>query len=264
MNQRKLDSYWYGKSVVVTGASSGLGWAIVEALAPYRIKFCLLSRREDLMLELALKLKDTGSTFWIKQCDIRNRSEVYDAINDFQRQAGKIDTVWVNSGISKNTSYKKWDWDGVESIIDTNLNGAIYTTRACLEHMMNQESGTIVGIGSATSMRGLPGYGIYCLTKIGLAYFLESLAAEIPHVQFTIIHPGFVDTPINQKSKNRIWVMSPRKAAKIMIKAVAGKRRVLIYPVRMRILYHLVQSLPSSIYLFIAHKISQRRNLSDD
>ncbi|MBN1153442.1 SDR family NAD(P)-dependent oxidoreductase [candidate division KSB1 bacterium] len=254
MNRRKLDAYWYGKSVVVTGASSGLGWAIVEALAPYRIKFCLLSRRDDLMLELALSLKDTGSTFWIKSCDIRDRQQVYDAIVEFHRQAGRIDVVWANSGVAGKTSFSNWNWDVVDAILETNINGAIYTTMACLEKMMEQGSGTVVGVGSATSMRGLPGHGIYCLSKIGLAYFLESMAAEIPEIQFTIIHPGFVDTPINQHSVDRIWVISARKAAKIMINGVTHKKRVLIYPFRMRLLYHFVQILPSSVYVFLAHK----------
>ena len=63
-----LNSYWTGKSVLITGASSGLGWAITEALANYKINFCLLSRREEKMQELADKLKNSGSTFLIRGC----------------------------------------------------------------------------------------------------------------------------------------------------------------------------------------------------
>ena len=255
MNRRKMKKYWYGKSVVVTGASSGLGCAVVEALAPYRIKFCLLSRRDNLLLELASKLKDTGSTFWIRRCDIRDRNQVYDAIEAFHQDAGSIDIAWVNSGVGGTTSFHKWQWDVVDSIIDTNLNGAMYTTMACLEKMAKQGSGTIVGIGSASAMRGLPGHGIYCLTKIGLAYFLESLAAEMPEIQFTIIHPGFVDTPIIKNRTKKIWMLSAQKAARIMINGVTCRRKVLIYPFQMHFIYHLIQSLPSSVYVFLANRV---------
>jgi len=164
---KKLVDYWTDKAVVVTGASSGLGKAIVEALAPFNVHFCLLSRRKEPMLELAKLLKESPSRFWIKSCDVQHREQVYAAIQEFHQQSGRIDAVWVNSGIGINSAFDKWDWDTVEAVIDTNLKGALYTTRACLEIMVPQKSGAIIAIGSASSMRGLPTRSIYCLTKIG-------------------------------------------------------------------------------------------------
>lgn len=252
-------SFWQGKSVVVTGASSGLGRAIVEALASYQVSFCLLSRRENEMQELAVTLKESGSTFMIKTCDVRNRKAVASAINDFYRETGRLDFAWVNSGVGANSSFKKWNWEKIDAVIDTNLKGAIYTIRACLEIMVPQNFGTIIGIGSAVAMRGVPTRGIYGLTKIGLEYFIESLAAELPQVQFTMIHPGFVDTPINQGGSHRIWLMTPGKAAQLMIKAVEQRKRVYIYPLRMKLLYHFMRRLPMSIYLWLARKIVNER-----
>lgn len=255
----KLTSYWQNKSVLITGASSGLGWALVEALAPYQINFCLLSRRVEQMNELATQLKDSGSTFWIRACDVRQREEVNSAVRNFYQQLGRLDIAWVNSGIGANTSFQKWDWEKVESVIDTNLKGAIYTIRACLEIMVPQNYGTIIGIGSAVSMRGIPTRGIYGLTKVGLAYFMESLAAEFPQIQFATIHPGFVDTEINQGQPYRIWLMTPEKAARRMIHAVAQWRKVYIYPFRMKLLYRFSRILPASIYISLAHKIIAQR-----
>ena len=256
----KLVNFWKGKTVLVTGASSGLGKAIVEALAPYEIKFCLLSRREEKMQEIAAALQHYNSAYWIRSCDVRKREEVYSAVQDFCKEHGPIDIAWVSSGISSNTSFRKWNWHTAENIIDTNLKGAIYTTMACLEVMVSQKSGTIVGIGSAASMRGLVGTGVYCLTKIGLAYFLESMAAELHDIHFTIIHPGFVDTPINQRLRNRIWLMTPEQAAQIMIKGVARRKYVMIFPFRMKLLYRLARAVPISWhYRFSRRFLSRRR-----
>lgn len=249
-----LSEYWSGKHVLITGASSGLGWAITEALAPYKINFCLLARREDKLRELAEKLKDSGSSFWTHSCDVRKRDEVLHAIEAYYQEAGRLDVAWVNSGVSKDTSFARWKWENLEMQIDTNLKGAIYTIYACLGKMVAQGSGTIVGIGSAASMRGLPSRGVYSLTKNGLAYFMESMAAELPQIQFTTIHPGFVDTPINQGNPNRFWLLKPEKAAQLMITAVAKRKRVYIYPFRMKLLYHLVHILPTAIYLWVARK----------
>lgn len=255
---KKIATYWTGKSVIVTGASSGLGKAIVEALAPYQIHFCLLSRREAPMRELAESLKSSPSTFWIKSCDVQNRDQVFAVIQEFHQLAGRIDAVWVNSGIGTNSSFEKWDWTNVEAVIDTNLKGAIYTARACLEIMVPQKSGAVIAIGSAASMRGLPTRGIYSLTKIGLQYFIESLAAELQNIQFTMIHPGYVQTPIISKNTKPIWVMSPEKAARIMIRAAARRKKFLVYPFRMNLLYRFIQSLPLPFYVSVARKIIRR------
>jgi short-subunit dehydrogenase len=249
-----LESYWRGKAVLITGASSGLGAAITEALAPFQVKFGLLSRREEKMKEMADRLANSGSMFWTRSCDVRNREEVFAAVKDFRQAAGRIDAAWVNSGIGGDTSFRRWQWESFDNMMHTNLHGAIYTTIACLEVMAAQKSGAIVGIGSAASMRGMGGRSIYSLTKIGLHYFLESMAAELPEIQFTIIHPGFVDTPLNQGNPNRFWLMQPPQAARLMIKAVARRRRVVIYPLPMKILYRIVQIVPAGLYRALAHR----------
>ena len=236
---RKLAAYWQGKTVLITGASSGLGWSLVHALAPYKVHFGLLSRRQEKLQELADQLQDSGSKFWTKSCDIQNRSQVEECVGEFLSEVGQIDVAWVNSGVSHDSSYESWDWDLVEETIDTNLRGAIYTTKACLDTMVPKKTGTIVGIGSAASMRGLPRRSLYSLSKIGLQYFLESMAVELPDIQFTMIHPGYVDTPINRDNKGRFWLMTPDEAALLMIKAVAKRKSLYIYPWKMSVLYRI-------------------------
>jgi len=250
-----LTSFWSSKSVLITGASSGLGWALVHALAPYKIHFCLLSRREKELQILAGQLRNSGSRFWIRACDVRNRQEVESAVHDFVKESGKLDVAWVNSGIGGETSRNKWDWDFVERMIDTNLKGALYTAQACLEVMAKQRRGALVGIGSVASMRGLPARSIYSAGKIALTYYLEALATEYPELQITTIHPGFVDTAINRGNPNRLFLQTPERAAQMMIKAVAKKKREFIYPWQMRIIFHLVRALPFGIYKYLARRM---------
>ena len=104
-------------------------------------------------------------------------------------------------------------------------------------------------------MRGFPRHGIYSLTKIGLTYFLESLAAELPQIQVTIIHPGYVDTPINAGNPNRFWLMQPDRAAQLMITAVAKRKPIYIFPWQMRLVYHLVRLVPSGLYRKLSAKM---------
>jgi hypothetical protein len=254
MNQR-LANYWTGKAVLITGASSGLGYALVEALAPYRVHFGLLSRRLEPMQELAAKLQVSGSQFWLRRCDVQKRAGVESAVADFVKAAGRLDVAWVNSGIGGETSYRRWDWNKVENMLQTNLNGALYTAHACLQHMVSQKRGAIVAISSASAMRGLAGRSIYSMTKIALAYYMEAMAAELPQIQFTTIYPGFVDTPLNRGNPNRLWLMTADRAAQLMLNAVAKRKREYIYPFQMKLIFHLVRALPAGIYRWLGGKM---------
>jgi hypothetical protein len=250
-----LANYWSGKTVLITGASSGLGYALVEALAPYRVHFGLLSRRLEPMQELATKLAGSGSLFWLRACDVRKRVEVESAVADFVKAAGGLDVAWVNSGIGGETSYRRWDWNKVENILQTNLNGALYTAHTCLQHIVPQNQGTIVAISSVSAMRGLAGRPIYSITKIGLSHYMEAMAAELPQIQFTTIYPGFVDTAINRGNPRRPWLLMPDQAAQLMIKAVAKRKREYIYPFPMKVIFHLVRALPAGIYRWVGGKM---------
>jgi short-subunit dehydrogenase len=249
-----VTAYWTGKSVLITGASSGLGWALAEALAPHDVHLGLLSRREAEMRRLAEGLCHTGSRFWIHPCDVRDRTAVNRAVDAFVGEAGRLDVAWVNSGIGGETSRERWDWDLVEGMIDTNLKGAIYTTQACLRVMTDQKGGRLVAISSAAAMRGLPGRGIYSATKIALAYYFEALAIEYPELGFTTIYPGFVDTAINRGNPNRIFLLTPERAASIMLRAVERGRREIIYPWQMSLLFRFSRALPFALYRRIASR----------
>jgi NAD(P)-dependent dehydrogenase (short-subunit alcohol dehydrogenase family) len=254
-----VSTYWTGKAVLITGASSGLGWALAEALAPHDVHLGLLSRREAEMRRLAEALRHTGSRVWIRPCDVRDRAAVTRAVDGFAAEAGRIDVAWVNSGIGGETSRERWDWDLVEGMIDTNLKGAIYTTQACVRVMARQGGGTLVALSSAAAMRGLPGRGIYGATKIALGYYFEALAVEYPELRFTTIYPGFVDTPINRGNPNRIFLLTPERAASIMLRAVERGRRELVYPWQMRWLFRLTRALPFSVFRRIAGRTQMGR-----
>ncbi len=241
-------SFWTGKAVLITGASSGLGAALTEALAPHRLHLGLLARREEEMRRVTSALSPSGSQFWIRGCDVRDRVAVERAVRDFADAAGALDVVWVNSGVGGETSREQWDWDLVDAMIDTNLKGALYTTRAALDVMAPRRAGRLVAISSAAAMRGLPARAVYGATKIALAYYFESLALEYPELGFTTIFPGFVDTPINQGNPNRLFLMGADRAARIMMRAVERGQRVLIYPWQIRALFHLARGLPFTWY----------------
>lgn len=259
-----LENYYRGKSILITGASSGLGWAVAEVLAPHGVTLGLLSRRQEKLEELAARVESLGSRAWIQTCDVQKRQAVFDAVAGFRDFAGRIDIAWLNSGISRSSYYHAWEWENIEAIVQTNVMGVIYGAKACADVMLEQQKGTIVAIGSVASMRGIPKHGIYAMSKIAVHYFIESLSAELPQLQFCIIHPGFVDTPINRGNPNRVFLLQPPQAARMMLQAVAKKKKVYIFPWQMRLTYHLVRMLPRSLYSRLARSmVGMRKQKSE-
>lgn len=251
-NWELLRNYWQNKSVLITGASSGIGEEITRALAPYRVTFGLLARRKENMAALAESLRHGNSRFWIRVCDVQDREDVYDAVREFREYAGRIDVVWLNAGVGAKTNIFKWEWTAFENCIQTNLMGSAYTAKACLEVMLLQKSGTIVSVSSTASMRGLPGSSAYCMTKVALNYMMESFATQAKEIQFTSILPGWIDTPISAKVRNRLWLMPAQPAVRKMITAVAKKKTKYIFPWQMAMLYYFMRSLPQSLYIKLA------------
>ena len=251
----RLLKFWQAKKVVITGASSGLGAALVGALSSYQVHFCLLSRRVEPMQELVARYSASGSRFWTRACDVKKREEVEAAIGAFVEEVGVPDVAWINSGVVGDTSFQYWKWDVVENIIDTNIKGALYTAHTCLRYMVPQKQGTVVAISSSAAMKGLGGRSIYSLSKVGLAYYMQSMAVELPEIQFTTIFPGFVDTPANRNNPNRFWLITAEDAAQRMIRAVAYKKSTYIYPFKMNLLFHAIRALPEFIYFPIARRL---------
>ena len=190
---------------------------------------------------------------------MQDREDVYDAVREFHEYAGRIDVVWLNAGVGAKTNIFKWEWPAFENCIQTNLMGAVYTAKACLEVMLLQKSGTIVSVSSTASMRGLPGSSAYSMTKVALNYMMESFATQAEDIQFTSILPGWVDTPISAKVRNRLWLMPVEPAVQKMITAVAKKKSKYIFPWQMFIFYYFMHSLPQTLYIKLARKFFMSR-----
>ncbi len=251
-----MNHFWRNKRIVITGASSGLGMAVTRALAPYGCQFALLSRRTEPMISLAKELGGGEDRFFIASCDVRDYVSVQSSIDTFAAKTGGLDVAWVNSGVAGETSWHQWDWERINTTIDVNIRGALHTIHASLHHMAPAGQGTIVGISSAASMRGLPGRTVYSMSKIALNWIMDSLAAEFPTIRFVTIMPGFIDTPINQDNPNRFWLMQPERAALLMIRAAARGKSAYIYPFRMKLLYHLIHSLPTPVYRRLGNRLA--------
>jgi NAD(P)-dependent dehydrogenase (short-subunit alcohol dehydrogenase family) len=174
------------KVAIITGASRGIGFAIAKKLHQEgaSVGFCARSPIQDLPPERALAVK----------MDVRDQKSVDAGIRRILDNFGKIDIVVNNAGISGVTPIDAADTSAWTDIIQTNIMGSYYVTRAAVPHI--PDGGRILFISSVLGKFGVPGYSAYCTAKTGLIGFTRSLALELATRKITVnaICPGWTDT----------------------------------------------------------------------
>jgi NADP-dependent 3-hydroxy acid dehydrogenase YdfG len=176
-----------GKVALVTGASGGIGAAVARRLHEAGASVGMLSRRgDDLGLERAMGLA----------CDVRDRASVEDAVDAVIERFGRLDVVVANAGVGAYGPFVELDPEQLESIIDVNLKGTLYTAAATLPHLIAAGEGDFISLASVAGLRAFPGEAVYNASKFGQVGFTRALDHELRDrgVRATCICPGGVKT----------------------------------------------------------------------
>jgi 3-hydroxy acid dehydrogenase/malonic semialdehyde reductase len=186
------------KTVFITGASSGIGKACAQQFAAAGANLVLTARRLDRLQELSemLEIKYDISTLSI-QLDVRNQDEVKTRIKQLPSKFSQIDILLNNAGLALATDKlhegKIDDW---ETMIDTNIKGLLYVTRAILPSMVERKIGHVINIGSIAGHEYYPAGNVYSATKHAVKALSKSLLIDLydTPVRVSSVDPGAVDT----------------------------------------------------------------------
>jgi NADP-dependent 3-hydroxy acid dehydrogenase YdfG len=183
-----------GKSIIVTGASSGIGAATAKKLVAHGAKVMLAARREDRLKELA---KEIGGPTKYRVTDVSNHEDVLGLAEHTIKRFGHIDVLINNAGImplSLFQSRKVSEWD---AMIDVNIKGVLYGIDAVLTHMLDRGTGHIINVSSVAGFRTSPATGVYSGTKHAVRAISEGLRQETAgKVRVTSVCPGAVTTEL--------------------------------------------------------------------
>lgn len=185
--------------VVVTGASSGIGYATAIAIAKAGAKVAVGARRVDKLEQLKKDIEKIGGECITVQCDVTKRSDCENLINAAIKKWNKIDILVNNAGLMPLSFVKNLKIDEWDQMIDVNIKGVMYCTAAAIPHMLAQKSGHIVNISSIAGRVVFPAGSVYCATKFAVWAFSEGLRQELSvrnNIRITTIEPGIVDTEL--------------------------------------------------------------------
>ena len=180
--------------VFITGASSGFGAAIARRFAPRGARLVLAARRGDRLLALAREL---GVPAHVIELDVQDRAAVEAAVAALPEEFAAVDVLVNNAGGAHGLApAEEANVDDWETMIDTNVKGLLYVTRAILPGMVRRERGHIVNIGSVAGTYPYPGGNVYGATKAFTAQLSLNLRADLAgkRVRVTSIEPGMAET----------------------------------------------------------------------
>ena len=182
-----------GKTAIVTGASRGIGAAIAHRLCEAGASVVLCSRSVEAVGQIADTLEEKGYTVLSMAADVSQKSDVDALIEKAIARFSHIDILVNNAGITRDTllmRLKDADWD---TVLQTNLTGTMYCTRAVLRPMIRQKSGRIINISSVVGLSGNAGQANYAAAKAGIIGLTKATAKEVGARGITVnaIAPGF-------------------------------------------------------------------------
>jgi short-subunit dehydrogenase len=254
-------SDWSKKVVFITGASSGIGRALAVELGRKGASLGLLARRAETLREIAEEVEGAGGHALALPADVRDAEAVRGAADQLREKFGRVDVLVANAGVGVTTDARNLEAKEVADVMGINVLGAVNSVTAVLPEMVEQGSGQLVAISSLAAYRGLPKSAAYCASKAALSAFFESLRVDLREsgVGVTIIHPGFIKTPLTAGRHAQMpYLMELDDAIKKIIRAIETRKKSYAFPWQLATISRVGMLLPPNLYDRIMAKRSYR------
>ena len=274
---------WTDKVVLITGASSGIGRALALELARRGAKLGLLARGVEAasssgpssanriqpsprLQAIADEIEHESSGKGVKRpevvllpADVRDHEAVRAAADELRKQLGPIDVLIANAGITAITDAAELNPEEFANVMDVNLMGAVNSVAAVLPEMIKRGRGHLVAISSLAAYRGHRKAAAYSASKASLSSFFESVRIDLigRGVDVTIIHPGFIKTPLTAGRKAWLpFIMEVDRAATKIINAIEKRKKSYAFPWQLATYVRAGMIMPSRLYDLLSSRES--------
>lgn len=239
------------RTLLITGASSGIGKALALEYARGGSRMALCARRETELAEVARDVKELGGEALCIKLDVCDVDAVVEAVRRADRELGSLDMVVANAGRGDTKLSTRLAWNDVGPVLDVNVRGTLATLVAAIPVMIAQKAGHLVGVSSLAGIRGLPTSAAYSASKAAVSTFLESLRIDLSPVgiKVTDVQPGFVATPINEHAEHPMPFRWPvDKAARHIVRRLEHGPAVVAFPWQLVVATRIARVLPAWMY----------------
>ena len=194
------------KTVLVTGATRGIGLAIAEGFAKAGANLAICASRETGLAEAAEKLQALGAKVYTQVVNIADATACESFVANTLKEFGQIDVLVNNAGITKDNLTVRMSEEDFDAVINVNLKGTFLMSKAALKVMFKKRAGSIVNISSVVGEMGNPGQANYVASKAGVIGLTKTFAKEFGsrHVRVNAVAPGFVQTAMTDQLSEEV------------------------------------------------------------
>jgi NADP-dependent 3-hydroxy acid dehydrogenase YdfG len=253
-----------GARVWVTGASSGIGAALVPALLARGARVAISARRSDLLESLATEWRRAGGEVIVAPVDVTDREAVIETVARIDQAWGGVDLAVLNAGTHKPPSGRGFDTSQFVDMMTLNYFGVLYGIEAVLPGMLRHGRGHIAATASLSGYRGLPTAAAYGASKAAVIHALESMRFDLEPrgIAVTVINPGFIRTPLTDRNRFHMpFLMDVERAAAVIVAGIARDRKEIHFPRVFSTMLKIARILPFPLYERIVRRATagQRR-----
>lgn len=246
-------------SVIITGASDGIGKAMALEFSRKGWSLGLIARRAELLEQVRSEcLKSGAPRVFFRTVDVSNEAEFEKALDRLDHDLGGATAFIANAGITGRSSLGPDAWSSAKRVLEVNVLSAIHGLEHMKLKMLSRKRGILAGVSSIAGARGMPTSGAYATSKAALTNHLEGLRVDLkPHgIAVVTIVPGFIRTALTTHNKGKMpFLMEVDDAARVFVSGVIAKRAWSIAPAPFRIIYPLIQMLPRSWFDFLMSRL---------
>ena len=246
---------------MITGASSGIGRGLAVELGRRGAKLGLVARRAEALNEVVHEIETLGSKAMALPADVQNADSLRSAVDKLRASLGPIDVLIANAGIGGNADAAELRGEQVAGVINVNVIGVANCVAAVVPEMVSRGQGQLVAISSLAAYRGLPKSAAYCASKAAVSALFESLRLDLQPrgIDVTIIHPGFIKTPLTAGRHAQMpFLMELNDAVKKIVRAIERRRKSYAFPWQLATIVRAGMIMPIFMYDRISRANSYR------
>lgn len=248
-------------SILITGASSGIGAGLAEHYATPGVTLILTARNEQRLNEVRGRCEARGAKVITGSIDVRDKAAMADFITRMDEIA-PIDLLIANAGISTGSFSGSETLEAAEAVFEVNVNGVIHSLHPILPRMVQRGRGQVAIMASLAGICALPGAPAYSASKAAVRYYGEALRGSLrgSGVSVSVICPGWIETPLTDKNDFPMpFLMPVSRAANIIAAQLVRQKLLIIFPKRLYFALYLLSILPARLRSFLLSHIPEKR-----